>query len=110
VGQNSSENLAFGEVIPVRLCSAAYRDIREVHEWYLGQAPELDRAFREELNQTLRRIREQPAAYPVMHKSIRRANLQRFPYGVFYVARDDDLLVLAVLHFARAPFHWKRRE
>jgi toxin ParE1/3/4 len=96
-------------VIPVRLCSAAYQDIRETHEWYLGQAPELDNAFREELNQTFLRIQEQSTAYPVVHRSIRRANLRRFPYGVFYVVRDDDLLVLAVLHFARAPSHWKER-
>jgi len=110
VEQGSSWNLAFEEVIHLRLCTAAYQDIREIHEWYVGQAPELDGAFRVELDQTLRRIQEQPMAYSVVHRSIRRANLQRFPYGIFYTPRDDDFLILAVLHFSRAPSHWKGRE
>jgi hypothetical protein len=40
---------------------------------------------------------------------LRRANLHKFPYGIFYVQRKDHLFVLGVVHHARDPRVWKRR-
>jgi len=96
-------------VIRIRLSSAASEDVREAQAWYAGQATGLDLEFRRELDRVLERIRTYPAGFPQIHRSIRRANLRRFPYGVFYVRRDDHLFVLAVAHHARSPSHWKRR-
>ena len=33
--------------------------------------------------------------------NIRRVNLDRFPYGIFYIVRADEIGVLAVLHGSR---------
>jgi plasmid stabilization system protein ParE len=65
--------------------------------------------FREELRTVLELIRSHPSGFPILRKDIRRANLRRFPYGVFYRLRQDGLFVLAVVHHARHPRHWQRR-
>jgi plasmid stabilization system protein ParE len=51
----------------------------------------------------LTRIQRHPEAYPEAHPRVRRASLRRFPYGVFYVVRDDRIDVLAVYHARRRP-------
>jgi hypothetical protein len=42
------------------------------------------------------------ATQPI-RKRVRRAPLHRFPYGVFYVIRDDRIDALAVYHVRRRP-------
>jgi len=39
----------------------------------------------------------------IQHGRVRRARLQRFPYAVFYVIREDSIDVLAVYHARRRP-------
>ncbi len=93
----------------IRLSVAAKRDVREAQEWYAQQKPDLDLEFRDELERTLDHIRAFPESYPVVHRDVRRANLHRFPYSVFYHRREKGLFVLAVMHHARHPRHWQRR-
>jgi hypothetical protein len=61
------------------------------------------------LDQVLTQIRLYPASFPQVHEDIRRANLNQFPYGVFYVLKADHAFVLGVVHHARHPSRWKRR-
>ena len=96
-------------MIRLRFSAAAHRDILEAQAWYSGQRPGLDLSFREDLDRVLERIRTFPAGFPFVYKAIRRANLRRFPYSVFYVQRRDHLFALGVVHHARSPRHWKRR-
>ena len=93
----------------IRLSAEAKEDVREARDWYAGQRPGLDLEFRDELDHTISRIRAFPEGYPVVHKDVRRANLHRFPYGVFYHRRKEGWLVLAVIHHARHPRNWQRR-
>lgn len=93
----------------IRLSSAAKRDVREAKDWYAERQPDLDLLFRDELDQALDRIRAFPESYPVVYKELRRANLRRFPYAIFYRRRESDWLVVAVIHHARHPRHWQRR-
>ena len=50
---------------------------------------------------------------PDLHRRIRgevrRALVRRFPYGVFFVTDDDELLVLAIAHDRRSPGYWESR-
>ncbi|NJL28266.1 MAG: type II toxin-antitoxin system RelE/ParE family toxin [Thermoanaerobaculia bacterium] len=95
----------------VRFSVAARRDVVEAKTWYQAQDPDaaLDLAFAHELEQVVEQIRRFPTAFPKTFLDARRANLSRFPYGVFYVRRRSDLLVLAVLHHARHPSRWQQR-
>ena len=94
----------------ILLSAAAQRDIAAAKEWYADQQiPGLELRFQRELEGTLQQIESFPVGYPVVHKNVRRANLHRFPYGVFYHLRGDTPYVLAVMHHARHPRAWKGR-
>lgn len=51
-----------------------------------------------------------PASFPLVHRTVRRALLRRFPYAVFFVEQGDaEVVVLAVLHQASDPARWQTR-
>ncbi len=94
----------------IRLSSAAQDDIAATQEWYAEQpVPDLDLRFQRELEDILTKIEAFPKGFQVTLKDIRRANLDRFPYAVFYHLRDHRPYVLAVLHQARHPKTWIKR-
>lgn len=69
----------------VRFSAAAQQDVAAAKEWYAKQlVPNLDVRFRDELERILGKIESIPLGFPVVYKDIRRANLHRFPYSVFY--------------------------
>ena len=54
------------------------------------------------LEQTL----EHPLRCRVVHATVRRALLPRFPYCIFYRVDQDHVVVLAVLHGRRDTSDW----
>jgi plasmid stabilization system protein ParE len=54
-------------------------------------------------------VRDQPEIYARVHGETRRATVQRYPYGVFYLAEPGSVVVLAVTHHGRHPRRWRGR-
>lgn len=46
-------------------------------------------------------IQRQPVMHSVYLEDIRRALIRRFPFGIYYVAEDNAVVVLSVIHLAR---------
>lgn len=88
----------------------AKADIREAARWYESQRVSLGRAFVQQIDAILERIRLNPMQYQVVHRDIRRAIPRRFPYGVFYRIDGTDILVFAVVDLHRDPSIWQDRE
>jgi plasmid stabilization system protein ParE len=84
-------------------------EIEEAFDWYESRRPGLGLELLDELRRTYQRIREGPEVYRVLRKGIRRAILNRFPYGVYFVIEPDRLRVAAFLHLARHPKRWQGR-
>jgi plasmid stabilization system protein ParE len=57
--------------------------------------------FREEFSRAYRKLGQRPLLHAVRFSGIRRINLNRFPYGIFYTVKQDEICVLAVLHGSR---------
>jgi plasmid stabilization system protein ParE len=91
------------------LRSYAERELNESATWYERRQPGLREQFLESVEDTLSHIEENPQLYPVVHLDIRRAPLQRFPFGVYYALIGSKIQVLAVVHDARHPSVWQRR-
>lgn len=72
----------------------AVLDISEVQEYYescrIGLGNELLLCVEEVLDE----IEAFPLRYRMLHRTIRRAVLHRFPYGIYYVASDAGVSVL----------------
>jgi len=76
-------------------------DLQSAYNWYEDELPGLGNEFREEFLRACRKLGRQPFFYAVRPSGIRRVNLDRFPYGIFYIVKPEEVLVLAVLHGSR---------
>ena len=62
-----------------------------------------------EVYATINRVTSGPNAWPRISENTRRCFTRRFPYGVVYEIREDDILIIAVAHSSREPFYWRTR-
>lgn len=54
-------------------------------------------------------IADHPELFAPIQRDIRRAVLNKFPFGVFYVHRSNLISVIAVMHVVWHPGSWQRR-
>ena len=78
-------------------------DLAEAYAWYEARSEGLGEAFLRAASACFARISSSPESFPEVENRVRRARLRRFPYGVYYVVRDDAIDVLAVYHSRRRP-------
>ncbi|HXO85679.1 MAG TPA: type II toxin-antitoxin system RelE/ParE family toxin [Gemmatimonadales bacterium] len=93
----------------LKLRPEASADVAEAFSWYEEQRPGLGVEFEDELHRTFGYIRDMPLASRLMHQSVRRALVHRFPFSVYYSVTDDLIEIRAVLHYRRRPRTWRRR-
>lgn len=84
-------------------------DIESSALWYEGQQSGLGNRFLNGLREVLDRVVASPHQFPQVKTGVRRALLLHFPYGIYFVAETDRVVVLAVLHLHRHPDTWRRR-
>ena len=84
-------------------------EIAEVAQWYGSCAEGLDARFLQAVDAALAAIQRNPLQYQRVSGELRRVRLHRFPYGLIYVTRGDNIVVVACVHGARDPQHWKDR-
>ena len=87
----------------------AESDMSEAYDWYESQHSGLGRDFVDEISACLHRIETDPQLYSKIHGELRRALVQRFPFGVFYIVEPEYVSIIAILHAARRPETWKTR-
>ncbi|GAB6091098.1 type II toxin-antitoxin system RelE/ParE family toxin [Spirochaeta dissipatitropha] len=90
--------------------SIAESDIHEAANWLVTERDQkvaID--FLDAVESTFQQISDNPRMFAVVEQEIRRALVDRFPYGVFYVDGADAVSVLAVMHLSRNPATWKAR-
>ena len=87
----------------------ARADIHEACAWYDEQAPGFGDALSEALRMLIWRIAEAPLSFPRIRGERRRALLRRFRYAVYFYVKDEDVIVVAVMHTHRNPEAWQSR-
>lgn len=93
----------------VRLLEVARAELAEAVAWYNEQSPGLGFDLANEVREALHKLETFPSAWPVFSRRTRRCMVRRFPYGVLYQLRDDEVLILAIMHFGRDPEYWQKR-
>jgi plasmid stabilization system protein ParE len=92
----------FVELAEIELDEAIYH--------YESELPGLGAQFWSEGASAIDRIVGFPEAWQELESGVRRCLLQRFPYGVSYMLRDHDtVVVVAVTHLHRKPRSWRSR-
>lgn len=78
----------------------AVTDVHAAKRWYRDAEAGLDDRFLDELDRLLTRLTLFPKSAPEVsgYAGVRRALMRTFPFAVLYLAQDDVLSVLRVLH------------
>ncbi len=92
-----------------RFLDAAKAEFAGAVEYYNLEREGLGFEFAAEVRRTIERILQYPEAWPAQSEQTRRCRCNRFPYAVLYTVRDDDLVVVAVMHMRRDPEVWQAR-
>ena len=79
----------------------AVADIFMAADWYDERDPNLRDAFLAEVNDALNKISHNPSQYPVVYRDFRRVLMNRFPYAVFYILAEHEIVVTACIHGGR---------
>ncbi|MGO9597588.1 MAG: type II toxin-antitoxin system RelE/ParE family toxin [Isosphaeraceae bacterium] len=93
----------------VRFLEAARSDLREAVRYYNNQRPGLGRELRDEVHATIERITRLPEAWRPLSENTRRCRVHRFPNGVIYQVRSDEILIVAIALLHREPGSWADR-
>lgn len=84
-------------------------DATKAVNWYNNKKVGLGEEFLLVLDAVIHAIERNPKQYQIVYKNIRRAFIQRFPYGIFFVVEENVIYVLAIQHTSRNPKIWKNR-
>ena len=93
----------------IRFLEIAQIELDDAIEYYNYEVPGLGEAFLNEVLNTLDRIGKYPEAWQPSSKRTRRCQTRRFPYGIMYQIRKDEILVVAIANLHRKPDYWKDR-
>src|SRR4051812_38283989 len=88
-------------MLPLKRHELVDVDFQSAYAWYDSTQPGLGEFFAEDFRRAYERLQLSPLLYSVRFANVRRLNLERFPYGIFYVVRPDEIRVLAFLHASR---------
>ncbi|WP_198683957.1 type II toxin-antitoxin system RelE/ParE family toxin [Aliidiomarina celeris] len=60
------------------------------------------------IEEALDKLIRNPLIYRKIHKKLRRIGIRRFPYRIFYLVQDDQIIVTAVFHARKGPSSWNQ--
>lgn len=76
-------------------------DLQDAFDWYEEQRSGLGWELKDDFKLHVGILARDAQLYAVRFADVRRLNLDRFPYGLFYVIREPEVWLLAVLHGSR---------
>ena len=87
----------------------AEADIAEAFEYYESCRENLGTDFILCIEESITRIENNPRQYKIIHKTVHRALVRKFPYGIYYVLDNEKIIILGVLPARKNPKHWQTR-
>lgn len=96
-------------MIDVIIQPDAANDILEATKWYDNNLKGLGESFLENVDIAINSIQRNPEAYPKVYRKLRRILLKKFPFSLFYLYGDEQIVVIAIFHVSRNPKAWKNR-
>ena len=95
--------------VHIRFLEIAQIELDEAIEYYNYESPGLGDDFLTEVLRALDRIGNFPEAWHPSSERTRRCQTRRFPYGLIYQIRQDEILVVAIANLHRKPDYWQDR-
>jgi len=95
--------------LPVVVEDDAQAEFDEAFDWYDVRNTAKALQFAEAVLAVFTSIGAQPRAHAVVHKDVRKALVQGFPYCVYYFEEPQQVVVISVFHTSRDPAIWQGR-
>jgi len=90
-----------------RFTSAALKELTQATIFYEQRQNGLGTEFLDEVDATLNRILQFPTAWHQLSPRTRRCRTHRFPFGLIYQIRTDEILITSVMDLRRDPANWR---
>jgi hypothetical protein len=90
-----------------RFTSAALTELSQATLYYEQRENGLGGVFLDEVEATLNRILQQPSAWHPLSPRTRRCRTHRFPFGLIYQIRPNEILITSVMDLRRDPTNWR---
>ena len=84
-------------------------EFNQAIDYYEECQPNLGLDFVDEVYNTIQRVVAFPNAWQPLDKNIRRCLTNRFPFGVIYLKKEDEIIFLAVMQLNKKPDYWLNR-
>lgn len=85
----------------------AEQDLKKVLVWYQGISFFLKNKFKSDLDVSLDLIKNNPEAWPLHKKQVRKFFMKEFPYIIFYLFEEETIYILGLFHGRRKPSSFK---
>jgi plasmid stabilization system protein ParE len=85
----------------------ASQDVVDAYTWYETHEPGLGEDFLRCVEACVLGLKRHPQLYPVAVDEFRRALVRRFPFEIFYEAREDSIVIYSVFHCSQNPQKWR---
>jgi toxin ParE1/3/4 len=97
-------------VKPVIFHPDAEGEVRAAIAFYEEKREGLGEEFSDAVQQAIDQIARIPHAFsPYGDAGLRRYNLRRFPYSIYYLELADVIWIAAIAHQRRRPGYWEKR-
>ena len=93
----------------VTFLAIAENELVEAMDYYNLQCAGLGYDLLLEVKETINRIKAFPEAWPRFTYSTRRCLIHRFPYGILYGSKKNEIVVYAIMHLKCDPEKWTKR-
>ena len=87
----------------------AENELNNAIDYYETCKKDLGVEFAFEIQKTIQNILYFPTAWQKLDGEIRRCLVNRFPFGIIYYQREDEIIILAVMQLQKEPNYWKKR-
>lgn len=87
----------------------AVEEVEQAIIYYEDCQSGLGKQLSQEIEASIQLILAYPHAWTALEDNIRRTLVRRFPYGLLYYLRENEVYVLAVMNLNRSPDYWKKR-
>jgi toxin ParE1/3/4 len=91
------------------IAKAAEKDLHEAFIWYEEKETRLGQRFEKSVKSAFGSILNNPLQFPIRYGETRVCFLDRFPYGIHYRVRQNEIIIAAVFHTSQNPARWKTR-
>ena len=92
----------------MRFTSTAEMELKVAMEFYQSAREGLGAEFLAEVQAATNLIESFPLAWSPLSSRTRRCRTHRFPYGLFYQVRAEEILIVSVMDLRRDPKTWEQ--